>query len=89
VSLEVLRVVNIKIAVSILPPSSRHKTFINPSKMKGRLLYLKTQFIPCSKHFSIIKTNQFMSYGAEVAVCSEINTKPINTVWAECIILSC
>jgi len=25
-----------------------------------------------------------MSYGAEVAVCSEINTKHINTVWAEC-----
>jgi hypothetical protein len=26
--------------------------------------------------------------GAEFAVCSEINTKQINTVWAECIILS-
>jgi len=24
-----------------------------------------------------------MLYGAEVAVCSEINTKHINTVWAE------
>jgi hypothetical protein len=24
-----------------------------------------------------------MLYGAEVAVCSEINTKQINTVWAE------
>ena len=30
-----------------------------------------------------------MLYGAEVAVCSEINTKQINTVWAECIILKC
>ena len=30
------------------------------------------------------KTNQFMLYGAEVAVGSEINTKQINTVWAEC-----
>jgi len=24
-----------------------------------------------------------MLYGAEVAVCSQINTKHINTVWAE------
>jgi len=24
-----------------------------------------------------------MLYGAEVVVCSEINTKQINTVWAE------
>jgi len=29
-----------------------------------------------------------MLYGAQVAVSSEINTKQINTVWAECIILS-
>ena len=29
-----------------------------------------------------------MLYGAEVAVCSEINTKHINTVWAEFQLLS-
>ena len=29
-----------------------------------------------------------MLYGAEFAVCSEINTKHINTVWAECQFLS-
>jgi hypothetical protein len=29
-----------------------------------------------------------MLYGAEVAVYSEINTKQINTVWAECQSLS-
>jgi len=29
-----------------------------------------------------------MLYGAEVAVCSEINTKHINTVCAECQFLS-
>jgi len=29
-----------------------------------------------------------MLYGAEVAVCSEINRKQINTVWAECQLLS-
>jgi len=34
---------------------------INPLQTKGRLLYLKTQFAPRSKHFfSVIKTNQFM-----------------------------
>jgi hypothetical protein len=30
-----------------------------------------------------------MLYGAEVAVCSEINTKHINTVWAENTIIEC
>jgi len=29
-----------------------------------------------------------MLYGAEIAVCSEINTEQINTVWAECQFLS-
>jgi len=28
-----------------------------------------------------------MSYGAELAVGSEIDTKEINTVWKECMIL--
>jgi hypothetical protein len=30
-----------------------------------------------------------MLYGAEVAVCYEINTKHLNTVWAERTILKC
>jgi hypothetical protein len=30
---------------------------------------------------SVLKTNHFMSYVAEVAVCSQINTKHINTLW--------
>jgi len=30
-----------------------------------------------------------MLYGEEVAVCSEMNTKHINTVWAEFKILKC
>ena len=56
----------------------------NPLKTKRRLLYLKIQFVPRSKHFHLgYKTNQFMLFGANVSVCSEINTKPINTVWAE------
>jgi len=29
-----------------------------------------------------------MLYGAEVAVCFQINTEHINTVWAECVILN-
>jgi hypothetical protein len=32
---------------------------------------------------SVIKTNQLMLYGAEDAVCSEKNTKHINTIRAE------
>ena len=31
----------------------------------------------------IYLNNQFMLYGSEVVVCSEINTKHINAVWAE------
>jgi len=30
-----------------------------------------------------------MLYGAQVAICSEINTEHINTVWAESKILEC
>jgi len=30
-----------------------------------------------------MKTNQFIIEVAQVAVCSQINTKHINTVWAE------
>ena len=62
----------------------------NPSNTKRRLLYLKAQFVPRSKHFiSLIKTNQFMLLVAQVAVCSQINTKHINTVWAERTVVEC
>ena len=30
-----------------------------------------------------------MLYGAEFAVCSQINTKHINTVWAERTVVEC
>ena len=30
-----------------------------------------------------------MLYGAKVAICSQINTKHINTVWAERTIVEC
>ena len=36
-------------------------SLFNPLNTKRRLLYLKTQFVPRSKHFiSVIKTNNFM-----------------------------
>ena len=38
---------------------------------------------------SVIKTDQFMLYGAEVAVCSEINIKHISTVRAERTVVEC
>jgi hypothetical protein len=56
-------------------------TVFNYLKTNRRLLDLRTQFVPRSKHFiSVIKTNQCMLHEAEVTVCSEINTKQINTV---------
>jgi len=63
----------------------------NPLQTKRRLLYFNSQFVPRSKklYISVVKTKQFMLYRAEVAVCSEIHTKQINTMWAECIILKC
>jgi hypothetical protein len=86
-------------------PCSKH---ISPHT-KRRLVYLKTQFIPCRKHFPphtkrrllylktesvlrsklCIKTKQFMLYRAQVTVCSQINTKQINTVWAERTVVEC
>jgi len=39
----------------------------NHLKMKHRLFYLKTQFIPHSKHFSsVIKTNQLCCMGQKL-----------------------
>ena len=45
---------------------------------------LKIQSVPRSKHsVSDIKTSQLMLYREIIAVCSQIHTKHINTVWAE------
>ena len=44
-----------------MSPRHRQPTSFNLLNTKRRLLYLKTQFVPRSKHFiSVIKTNQFM-----------------------------
>ena len=42
-----------------------------------------------TRFISVIKTDQFMLYGAEVAVCSEINIKHISTVRAERTVVEC
>ena len=60
------------------PGTSSLQTRLNPSKIKRRLLYLKTQSV---LSISVIKTNQFMLYGAKVAVCFELNTKHTHAVW--------
>jgi len=44
-------------------------------------LHLATQSVPRSKHpVSVIQTSQLMLYREIIAVCSEIHTKPINTL---------
>ena len=64
---------------------------INHLKTEHRLLYLKTQSVPRCKHFSsrLRKPISFFLYGAQVTVCSQINTKHINRVRAENIIIEC
>jgi hypothetical protein len=73
-----------QLSLSIASYISGHvdeKPVFNLLKTKRRLLNLHTQFVPRCKHFnSVTKTNQFMMYVAEVAVCSQINTKHKNTV---------
>jgi len=41
-----------EILLESLPTSEDTKMLLKPLKTKGRLLYLKTQFVPRSKHFS-------------------------------------
>jgi ribosome biogenesis protein Nip4 len=38
---------------------------------------------------SVIKTSQFTLYGAQVLVCSQANTKHINTEWTERTVVEC
>jgi hypothetical protein len=57
---------------------------INLLKTECNLFYIWTQCIPRCKHspLPVIKTSLLMFYKAKVAVCSEIHTKHINTMWA-------
>jgi hypothetical protein len=54
----------------------------NPLKEKRNLFYMRTQFVPRSKHSPprLYKTSHLMLYKSKVAVCSEIHTKHINTL---------
>jgi hypothetical protein len=46
--------------------------------------YLNIQSVPRSKHsVSVIKTSQLTLYRGIIAVCSQIHTKHINTVWGQ------
>jgi hypothetical protein len=55
--------------------------FLIHTHIKMNLFYLKTQFVPRSKHtVSVIKTSPLMLYREIIAVCSEIHTEHINTL---------
>ena len=63
---------------------------INPLKMKRRLLYLKAQFVLRSKQFFHLGSkNQSVYAVSGTCHCSQINTKHINTVWAELTVVEC
>jgi hypothetical protein len=67
--------------ISFISSNHCHFLFILTFKDEAQTATFKTHFVPLSKHFiSVIKANQLM---VQVAVCSRINTKQINTVWAE------
>jgi len=54
---------------------------INTLGMKRNLFYLKTHFLPSSKHsVSVIKTDQLILYKTKVVLCSEFHAKHINAV---------
>ena len=69
------------ILVKLVPPfkdEAQTALFKDPVRTSQKTLFI-----------SVIKTNQFMSYVAQVAVFSQINTKHINTVWAERTVVEC
>jgi hypothetical protein len=69
-------------AIPSIPMHFTLRSVIKPLKTNRKLFYLKTQFVLHSKHFSslVIEANQRMLYKAKFAVCSEINTKHVNTM---------
>ena len=70
-------------------PAGRER--VNLLKTKLRLLYLKSQSVPRCKHFSsrLQKPISFCCKWHKLLVFSQINTKLINTVWAERRIVEC
>jgi len=63
----------------------------NPLKTKRRLLYLKTQSVPRCKHFPsrLQKPISLWCKWRKSPFVLRINTKHINTVWAERTIVEC
>ena len=57
-------------------------------KDETAVIYIRTQCVPRSKHSPprLCETILLMLYKAKVAVCSEIYTEPIKTMWAPCTI---
>ena len=56
--------------------SQIHTKHINTLCGQNVELYIKTQFVPRSKHtISVIQTSQLMLYREIMAVCSEIHEK--------------
>jgi len=67
---------------------------INPLKTKRKLPYIKTQSYRVVNTFHLGYNNQpvysvQVAHVAQVAVCSQINTKHINTVWTERTVVEC
>jgi len=62
---------------------------LSPAALGFLLFKDPVRTAPKTHPISAIKTDQFMLYVAQVAVCSQINTKHINTVWAERKVVEC
>jgi hypothetical protein len=73
-----------------LPCVTLCKGNINLLKTKRRLLYLRPSSYRAVNTFQLGYKNQSIyEEVAQVAVCSVINTKHINTVWAERTVVEC
>ena len=63
---------------------------INPLKKKRRPLHLKTKLYRAVSTCHLgYKIQSFYAVSGISAVCSEINTKYVNTVWAERTVIEC
>ena len=61
--------------------SQIHTKHVNTLCGQKVVLYIKTQYVPRSKHtVSVIQTSQLMLYREIIAVCSQIHTKHTNTL---------
>ena len=66
------------------------KLLLNPLNTNRRPLYLKTQFLPAVNTFHLGYKNQSVYGVSGTSRCfSQINTKHINTVWAERRVVEC